>query len=380
MTEPFVAMPEEPSLELRPEPEHIGLFAAVAGLLLVLGMLAVLGDLAAESEGGRVAGAIVTTLACIAAYAVTLSRPPRPLAIAAVVVLAIGVALPTGFFLSLDGAPEGRGAVTIFVLVPTLLWAALYLTGPTKGRPVFLGLALLGAYLVIAIQVVGGNASGVDVLQRDGASSEFATSPLSSDSTGTFSDPGSFQLEPQVTGPEDFFSAFFFGVATDAGQAGAVALVFGLGYGAVAVLLDRRGRFATATPFVVAANTLLILSALLIGTSGDDSAGALLAVAIGGSQLVLGARMRRRLTAWLGVAVLTIGITGLAGAIVDDATPGGLLVVVGGAAVLALALELERRAALPPPAVVIPPPAAPPPPPEPPDDPAPTGRRRRPPE
>jgi hypothetical protein len=267
-----------------------------------------------SGEGRRFLGAALFVLLAAAGYLTMIVRRRGPLATAGAIGAAIGVPLAL-IFLSLDlrssdGVPFNLDLV--FVL-SVLIWLATYLFVPgARGRAFFLTLAALYLATYVEFKVAKGALTSVV-----GSSS---TSPL--------------------------------GVSVDnfgSGSLTAVALVFGLGYYALAVVLDRRGYAGAAVALVVAgfANTLAgvaygVLTFKQVGTGVE-------LIVLGVALSWYGGRFGRRFTTWAWAAALVVGIGLVVQKVLPDSPAGGgITLIVLGAVVVAVAQVVARAAHEPP--------------------------------
>jgi hypothetical protein len=234
----------------------------------------------------------------VVGYYLAIRWKQGPLATAGVAASAIGVPVALAFlsFSLNSGTPFSTDAV---VLVSILVWLLSYLFVPgTRGHTFYLGLTAVffWGYLLDKAEpsAVSGLTSG---------SVAFGTG----DTVG-----GSTSADP----------------ATIA----AISLIFGLGYYALAFLLDRKGRPGPAVAFVVSG---LVATSVGIAAASDDvkqiGSGVLLIV-LGLVIATFAARAARRFTTWIWSAGVALGlaliITKLVGS--DQLALGGALLIVGG--------------------------------------------------
>ncbi len=349
----------------RPAPWLSGLVGALAGLLLTAGIGGLLSEL--DGDGGRlVAGAIAAVL--VAAAAVGLPRVPSgPLRVAAITA-AFGLAvLPMGFWLATASSMSLKTMLVLAVLAPTAVWAACFLLGGTRGRPVFLAGALAGVWLLMCVIAVdtgdpfavspaqarlsapatahSGLAIGATLGQAadrdgDGIPDEFDSNPDVNEFQGDFGDSGSGGETgsgiPASIDPTQLFP-FLFGIGAAGTAVGVVSLLFAVSYLLAAMVFDRAGLPAAGTPFQgVGIAAALVALATLSGDLGDGGS-ALLVVIAGGALIWTGAGAGRRLTAWLGVLLAFSGLGGLVSSVVDGTGAEAALLLLLGAGVLAAA-------------------------------------------
>jgi hypothetical protein len=359
-----VATAESPWPARRRRPSFSHLVAAAGGLLVIFGIVTLLSELADSSSGAGLA-AMVAAGVVVGAYLALNVVGDGPIASALVVVSLFGAAVPMPFIVSAQDNPGIKGSATLMLLVPTAVWALLFFAGPARGRLPYLGAALLGLWLLVGVQVVdtggpGGFAgsSYVSTSAVSGSLSPDGPGPSYVDiQSGEANDgllvgratlAGQFE-DDGFTGDEGpgFFEqlspfGFFFGDTPDA--VGFVSLLFGVGYLAAAVALERRGARGGATPFVAIGNVALVLSTTLLATQLEDVGTSIYALAVGGSLIWFGAWTLRRFTSWLGVLMLLGGIGGLVSTITDDTVPGGLLLLLAGALTVVAATQVAGPA------------------------------------
>lgn len=301
----------------RPEP-RLGVSLAGAGIALaVLGVLVWGGDYLTSGGGGggsgdgssrRLLGVALSLAVVVAGYALAIRTRRGPLATAGVAASALGVPVLLGF-LTFDTAPTGNGppfSLDAIVLVSVLVWLASYLVVPgTRGHAFYLGLAAIATWIYLLDKaepnLFGDAFVGFIVL--------FAPSDL-------FGSPG---------GGADWTTV------------SVLCFVFGLGYYAVAFVLDRLGRSGPGAALAVAG--------LLATTSGAAAAAVNLpAVGVGLLLIVLGlilayfgSRGGRRFTTWAWSAGVAVGVTVIIAKLADQnsAAAGVALILSGVVVVLA---------------------------------------------
>ncbi|HVE97651.1 MAG TPA: hypothetical protein VNA12_00535 [Mycobacteriales bacterium] len=362
---PYV--PPGPWRGRRPAPHLAPLLAVAATLVALGGLLGLLGELADSGGAGALLAGLAAALVTAALWlALRADAAPGALRAAAVTAVFVLAAAPVAFWLTGVDDIGFKSTLSMFLLAAAAAWAAAFLAGPTRGRPVFLAGLLTAAWLLVAVLAVdtggglfegefGSSASGSATItgetaappdmgddDNDGTPNEFDPDHVGGDHGGTVTSDDDDRVSESIN-PALLFP-FFFGFGLSMAAVGVVSLVFGLGYLAAAWLLDQRELRSSATPFQAVG-----IAALLTGTSlvsvELDAAGPVLHLATGGLLLWLGALAGRRLTAWLGVALLVGGVVGVAAEIVDS-SPGGplLLLVLGGAGLAAIHLLLPGAA------------------------------------
>jgi hypothetical protein len=116
-----------------------------------------------------------------------------------------------------------------------------------------------------------------------------------------------------------------------AGTAAVLGILFGLGYYAIAYLLDRKGKHGPATGLVY---TAFIATAGGVFASGKDlhvSGAAVLGLVLGAVIAWYGGRFGRRVTCFAGAGGMVVAVFVLLADNVDSGTTAGILFVVIGA-------------------------------------------------
>jgi hypothetical protein len=218
------------------------------------------------------------------------------------VIAAQPIARPTGVVLVAAGAGAApplllidadTSSFTGVLALMTLLWVGAWLVPLTKGRPLLLGLALAGGWLLLV------------------------------DATDDDLSPGPFLYRFASNTP-----AY-------------VSLLVGSALLFVAWSSDRRGRAVLATPFVVVGDVAVVVGAAGVTRDLSEAGGSLFVILVGVGVGLVGHLGARRFTTWLGAAVVASGIVGLVGsAIGDDPSPAAIAsaLAVAGAALAGLSL------------------------------------------
>jgi hypothetical protein len=229
--------------------------------------------------------------------AVTQDRRLRP---AAVALVSIG-AVVFVFEAFRDSVADGKLAAPFIVVA--VLTLVMYVAPILRGRPFLLGIALTSLVGCLAFLVAQGDLNGSDSLS--GANNIGASAA------------------------EDAYAALL--------VAGVVLL-------AAAFLLDRAGYHGVATVFVAVSIISVLAGAAGTAARVGEAGGAVLVGLAGLALAVVGYLGQRRLTTWLGAAVVTYGVAALVIAIVssDDRVGGGILLAVFGAALVAVAFALPQ--------------------------------------
>lgn len=315
-----------PRLARRPEPRFGISLAAAGAVLAVVGVLvwsigyfaaglnidfnANSGRPSTHGEGRRFLGAGLSLLLVAAGYALVLVRRRGPLATAGVVASAIGIPLVMGFLtLDVGGAFSGQFPINIdaIYIVSVLAWLISYFAIPgAQGRAFYLGLAALNF-----ATYVGYKAAGNSAIQS--AASSVSGNGLTSGGSSTDS-------------------------------LGAVGLVFGLSYYAIAAFLDKRGRSGPAVALAVAGFFVTVTGVVALARSfGLAGTGALL-IALGAGLAWYGGHFGRRFTTWVWGGAFGLGVILIVAKISpNNYTAAGITLIVVGA-IVAIGAHVASRA------------------------------------
>lgn len=291
----------------RPRPTMRGALAAVGSTLCASGLFMVAGE--KLGEGSKVLPIVVGLVIIAAGYgalfglAAKVKRPLiEPAAVAAISIGALIVALlaPIDF-----DNPEA----TTSLLAATVALGIVWIVPGTRGRPLPLGLALAGLWLLL------------------------------------------------LDATTDSFSASVGGGASVADDGSLVSLVYGVALLLGAYFLDRSEHHGVlATPLVAVGNIAYIVGTFgVIGNlaEGTEAGTSIMVIAAGLVLAFVGnAGLDRRFTTWTGAAGVLFGVFSLVAAIFDDTSsptaPGLLLATIGLAlAAGAIAWDSIRAGAAP---------------------------------
>ncbi|HLF99268.1 MAG TPA: hypothetical protein VI916_02275 [Acidimicrobiia bacterium] len=302
---------------LRAHPRFGVAIAAGGGAMALVGSVMIGGDRLAgdglNAESPNTTPGVLISLAVLAAGYALVARGRRDglrAGGAAAALLALPALL---FFATFDLSDNPPVSIDVILMVSTIGWALAYLAGPSVGRPIFLGAALIGAWAFVLEQV-----------------------------EGLFSAPFFF-LSPVPFLVGGYGASGFEG--PDATTVGVVCLIFGYGYLVLAGWLDARTLHGFATPFVVAG--LFIVNNGFSALSGDlEMAGTgILIAATGCAVAIYFSGFGRRATTWIGGAGVASGVVMVIGDAMEDSdlTAIGLTVLVVGAALI-IGADLVSRA------------------------------------
>jgi hypothetical protein len=184
-------------------------------------------------------------------------------------------------------------------LVSILVWLASYFAVPgARGRSFY-----LGATAVMLASYVGFKSAGDSTLQ----------SAVNLGGSGAAGSP-------------------------DTNAVGAIGLVFGLAYYAIAALLDRRGQRGAAVALAFAGFVVTLAGVAGLAESFGVSGTGVLLIALGVLLAWYGGRFGRRFTTWLWSTAVLVGIVMIiAKASPDNFTAAGISLIVIGVVVVVLA-------------------------------------------
>jgi hypothetical protein len=303
---------------------------AVAGAgcsLAVLGALIVAGDAgASDGDFNRLPGLVLSALVVAAGLFALAGAERGAIATGGAVAAALGVP-PLLFFLTFDENGLPPYSTEGILIVSTVAWLGLYLVGPGRGRPLFLGAGLLGLWATV-LQLTEELFDAPYLLF--GLFLGFGTVDSSFDDTGSsFGDSGDFPvpIEP------DFGSGFGRDApfhVPDLATIGILSLAFGLAYLLVSRRLDRRGLHGVATPFALATIPTLAIGTIAMTDDLEQVGTGLLMMGIGFGLAYHGATMGRRATTWIGGAATALGAAVLLADLADDGTLVGVLFLAAG--------------------------------------------------
>lgn len=300
----------------RPEPRFgtslaaAGVFVAVIGILvwagghLGSGIQVDFNESGPVTQGGgrRFLGAGLFLVLVLLGYGLLVVRRTGPLATAGAVAGAVGVPLAIGF-VTFDIGNTFSGDLPInldaLALVSILVWLASYFAVPgARGRSFY-----LGATAVMLASYVGFKSAGDSTLQ----------SAVNLGGSGAAGSP-------------------------DTNAVGAIGLVFGLAYYAIAALLDRRGQRGAAVALAFAGFVVTLAGVAGLAESFGVSGTGVLLIALGVLLAWYGGRFGRRFTTWLWSTAVLVGIVMIiAKASPDNFTAAGISLIVIGVVVVVLA-------------------------------------------
>ncbi len=286
----------------RPRPGFGHMLGAAAGIFAVVAVITLAAEIAEDEP--RIAGTIASVVLVVAALiaATAIAGPVRS---AAVTTLVASVPLAFGFLILGDNDAPSRDDVTLLLVLTLAAYLALYFTGATRGRGVFLGLALFAIWIVILVQV----------------GSEDAIVP--------------FQRE--LGGIAASAIGFGGGGGATSDDVAVASLVIGVIMLAVALAMDHRHLVGAATPFVAVGAIATIVGAAVLGIDDDRTTGGLLLAGAGVLVGITGGLGQRRASTWLGAAVVAVGL----GLVIDDLdgdSQWGTIALAAGCAIVLLAV------------------------------------------
>lgn len=310
MTEATTATPSKPTLQgvidslgararRRGEPRSTISVAGAGCAVAVLGVLLISGDAGAGDGGGfnRWPGAVLSALIVLGGVLAMRTVPRGPVPTAGAVAVLLGIPALIGFTTFEAKLPPFSPEA--FLVLSTGGWLAAYLLGPGRGRPVFLGAALVGAWLSV-VQLIEKpfDLFGMGFLVMG------------------FADAEGFEDE-----------AFGFGGfhVPDLFVIGVLCLGIAVAYAAATRWCDSRGYRGIGTPFAVATIPALHLGLACLGDDLGATLTGLLFVAAGIALAHHGATLGRRATSWIGGLTVVSGVFVVVVDAVDSAATAGLL-------------------------------------------------------
>lgn len=315
----------------RAEPRASIALAGAGCALAVVGVLLLAGD-ASDGSGGsfnRAPGVVLTAL--LVAVGVGLMHQVREGALATAGAVATGLGIPALVGFAILG--DSEGSIQSTLALSTALWGLAYVTGPGRGRPLFLGLGLFGAWSFV-LQLVSSTSTSIafaPLLGLDGpASSGGSFSPYPGGYAGGDTYPGTGRSGGAFSDP-------------DFATVGMVSLAIGVAYVLLSRRLDRSGRRGMSTPFAVVAFLALAQGLVSMVVELRLTAGGLLVAIVGLGLVLHGATAGRRFTTWSGAAVVVGGLVMCLLDNVDELAVAGLVFLATGASVVAGAQALAHR-------------------------------------
>lgn len=316
-----------PRARERPAPRLAIVLAAAGCALAILGALTVGGDGLGDGGGSKIPGVLLAAGVVVVGFVLLARFRSGPLATAGAVAAAFGVP-PLLFFLTFDENGFPPYSTEAILYGSTLVWGVSYVVGPGRSRPIFLGAAATGLWLS-ALQVT----------------EEVFDAPFA------FVNPFGVGFDDSGFGDTGFDGGFA-PAAPDPTTIGVVSLVFAAAYLFVGRRWDRSGYAGAATPLTVAGLLAVPFGLLALADDLEATGTGVLTAAVGVALAAIGSASVRRATAWIGGALVVVGVLVVIGELVDEATPGGLTLMAAGTAVVAAA-EAVRRSTNEPDEVVV---------------------------
>lgn len=308
-------------VDQRPDVRFGHAAGGVAGILLAA---AVVGFVVEVTDDDPTLPGVFFNLALIAAALFAGTRVRGPARSAGVAAIAIAVPLVWLFAIVGGGSGPERGDFRLIMLLTIACYAVLYVIGWTRGRAVFLGLAVLVAAGWLVFEVADqATPFGFDVaaqVQRHGLD----------DPGRALGGVGRDDSTTQTALTEILIAAVLLGGAT---------------------ALDRRGRAGAATPLLLVGSLYAIGGSMTLGIDVDNGYAAGVFIAIAGLAIgLVGTLGQRRATSWLGAATLLAGALVVIAKATDDVVSGGdgaaaafgAFALLGAAALLAIGSTVAR--------------------------------------
>ena len=306
--------------ERRPEPGFAHALGAGAAALAVFAVFALVLEVASDDATAPGVGFFLVLGAAAFILGSRIAGPVRSAAITA-----IAFSGPLIWFFAFSGDGDGSsGSLRGIYLLTIVTFAVLYFLTWTKGRAVFLALALLVLWAWVVAEVQG----------LDSAQVPFQSSIESSSDVpfGTGNDIDTFEDDDNTT------------------ETSIASLIIGLAFLGAAFSLDKKKLAGAATPFIFVGALATLLGAIAWGGNESLLAGSLSAIASGAAVGFVGGQGHdRRASTWFGVIFVVFGFIGLAVKIVsgDDGEGGSALAYAGVFAAFALAIAAAAWYAAP---------------------------------
>jgi hypothetical protein len=243
-------------------------------------------------------------------YVLAIRFKQGPLATGGVAATALGIPILMGFlsFSLSSGSPVSIDAVVLVSIAAYLI--SYFLVPGARGHTFYLGLAAVNLWAYLLDKVEPHAFTGIVVRPVTGALGPFASS----------------SQEPDL--------------ASIAG----LSLVFGIGYYAVAGVLDRRGHSAPGVAFVLAGFVATLVGIAAAANDLKQIGTGVLLIVLGLVIAALAARAGRRFTTWVWSGAVALGVALIIGKLVgnDHTALGGALFIVAGFALVGAAYALSN--------------------------------------
>jgi MFS family permease len=368
----------------RARPTLPALAGAAGALVTLCGLVLLFEDI--EPDEARVVGLALSLLTVLVGFGLMLSERQGALRTAGVG-LAAGAALPFAIVLVNDPVEiDSRTDVLLTGLVTVLVWLVLFVLSPARGHGLFLGLALLGAWVAAVSQTAPESSLSwfnplfqVDAVRPTDSTPSTVLVPeppsLPTFTVPTFGTPPTLTVpdfpEPRTTEPTfppfPTFAPLEEEGGTSLGPAAlaastqpldegdepfeppvahaVVSILFGLVYLAAAALLDKARLPRPAGAFVAVGVPVLAFGVVSLGPRYGATTLSAAAVGMGSVLAAVGVGGGRRFSGWAGAAVLVGGAIGLVAEALED--PGdveAVAMLLVGAAVVGLGWFLSQPA------------------------------------
>jgi len=276
----------------RPSPTIRGSLAAAAGVLAMIGLIAIAID--SNDSDTNVIGIVLGLIAVGAGHGILVALPTR-VRPAGVALITLGTAAALFFLFDDVDSPS----LLLFLLAAAYL--GQWVLGPARGATVLLTLGLLSAWAFLLDLVAGDSSSGSSISVSD------------------------------VSVPD---SAFTNGDDT----VSYVSLIIGIGLLFATRTLDGKKFHGTATSAVIVGDIAFLVGVFgVVSTFDDDAAGSIFIIIAGLVLAFVGAGGTRRFTTWLGGVGVLVGLLSLLTTAIDltDATQFGIVSIGVSAAIIA---------------------------------------------
>ena len=286
----------------RPLTSYASLAGTGAGLLLVASLFLLLGEIPIGHR--RIGGIAICALFQALGIGLMHLDKGRRAATAGVVLFGIGVIPLLGYLIgdadhpahTLRNVHSFTTTTTAVLVFCGVVWLVVYRVGPGKRYGFFLGAALLAFWLVAMVQIIDqplgqvfdpflGSGIGVSTTFTPGGSVD------NSGDTSSFPDQSSFKQPSDPTM-----------------KLGIASLLFGGAYLALAARADRLRDHRRGTVFFAVSVPILTFSVAFFASHLHIVGTSLVAMALGGMLVWLGAGFGRRFTSWYGTLVVAVAV------------------------------------------------------------------------
>jgi hypothetical protein len=314
--------------------------AAMGGVLVAIGVVALGTDLGSGDDNFNQAPGIALSVVMVALSLALVSRLPGASKGAALGAAAAGIPVLTGFVLLSDASSFDD--LRAFQILTIIGWLLVFFLGPLRMRTVFLGLALAVAWQFAIVEVSNIEDGGLFWYAPDGfiptTESDFDSSStfdfetdsdcdgiIDSDDATPFGDSGTDTLCVFDTGADSSvdFDSSSNGPADTRVPISLTSMAFGFGYLFAMRRADRSGQTAIGTAFAATGTIALAVGIIAWGTFLESAGAAGFFALVAGLFIAWTGAGRRRFTTWFGALGASIGVLLVAGDATSTIDGGG---------------------------------------------------------